>query len=171
MGIICIRLVIFFMCSSTIFVSSTDDSDGSSEGNFIHISSKFCSSSSHFNVNVSLLDLVFSSSLLDSMPNFPLGMFDDDEEITLPVSNNTLGSLSANMNLGLPKYQCISCEPPDCVDETICSNAFQVIGNSQKFLMISPSYNVNIKMLTVLEVTCSRHFRNGISLQRLHNKC
>ncbi len=59
------------------------------------------------------------------MPNFPLSMFDDDEENTLPLSGNTTFGLP-NMNLGQPKYQCHSCEQPDCSEETICTNAYQV---------------------------------------------
>lgn len=70
-------------------------------------------------------DLVFSSSLLESMPHFPLDMFGDDEENSLDVSGNgTLGLLSPNLNHHA-KYQCHSCEQPDCSEETICNNAYQ----------------------------------------------
>ncbi|KAI9557308.1 putative TGF-beta receptor type I saxophone protein [Daphnia sinensis] len=72
-------------------------------------------------------DLVFSSSLLESMPHFPLDMFGDDEENSLDVTgNSTLGLLSPNLNLNNhAKYQCHSCEQPDCLEETICNNAYQ----------------------------------------------
>lgn len=70
-------------------------------------------------------DLVFSSSLLESMPHFPLDMFGDDEENSLDVfGNGTLGLLSPNLNHHA-KYQCHSCEQPDCSEETICNNAYQ----------------------------------------------
>ena len=82
-----------------------------------------------FNFFFPFPDLTFSSSLLDHMPNLAPGSFeDDDEEDTLPLSgNNTFGLLPLNINLaGQPRYQCYSCEQPDCSEETICYDAFQV---------------------------------------------
>lgn len=73
-------------------------------------------------------DLTFSSSLLDHLPSF--GSLEEDEE-DLPVSasdSGFLGMSSSRLNIGKPQYQCYSCEQSDagdCVEETICYNAYQ----------------------------------------------
>jgi len=54
-----------------------------------------------------------------------MGMFEDDDENGLPISGNGTFGLP-NLNKHLPKYQCHSCEQPDCSEETICINAYQV---------------------------------------------
>jgi len=72
-------------------------------------------------------DLPFSSSLLEHMPSFSFNSIEEDEEDTLPVSsgNDSFLSSFSNLNLGLPRYKCHSCEQPDCSEETVCHNAYQ----------------------------------------------
>lgn len=100
------------------------------------------------------------------MPNFPLSIFEDEEENTLPVSGNgSFGLMPTNINLGEPKYQCHSCEQPDCSEETICSNAYQVISLS-KFLYRTLTYS----LVLVLEISSEGYFRTRISVERLYYK-
>lgn len=74
------------------------------------------------------LDLVFSSSLLDHMPSFSANSLEEDEEDTLPLTGNaSFGLFGLNINLVGPRYQCHSCEQPDCSEPSICHDAFQVI--------------------------------------------
>ena len=115
-----------------------------------------------FVLQLLIADLVFSSSLLEGMPSFP--MFDDDEN-SLPVSGNDTFNLP-NLNKHR-RYQCHSCEQP-CSEETICNNAYQVL-----FLYISCERSIYsfLNIVIVLEISCSRFFRAWICFQGLHYKC
>lgn len=98
-----------------------------------------------FVLQLLIADLVFSSSLLEGMPSFP--MFDDDEN-SLPVSGNDTFNLP-NLNKHR-RYQCHSCEQP-CSEETICNNAYQVL-----FLYISCERSIYsfLNIVIVLEISC-----------------
>jgi len=97
------------------------------------LSHLFCFSSFHYvfgsdEHDDSSEDLVFSSSLLDHLPNFSVNSLEEDEEDTLPLSGNaSFGLFGMNINSFLegPRYRCHSCEQPDCSEPSICHDAYQ----------------------------------------------
>jgi len=67
------------------------------------------------------------------MLGFSPNSVEEDEEDTLPLSGNASFSLfDLNINLAGARYQCHSCEQPDCSEPSICHDAFQV-----KFTLIN----------------------------------
>ena len=62
------------------------------------------------------------------MPSLSANSLEEDEEDTLPLAGNaSFGLFGLNINLLRPRYQCHSCEQPDCSEPSICHDAFQVI--------------------------------------------
>ena len=106
--------------------------------------------------------MVFSSSLLEHMPSFTFNSVEEDEEDTLPVSsgNNSFLGFPTNLNIGTPRYQCHSCEQPDCSEETICHNAYQV------FMQITVSCKYGAKwFISIMQCWKSRvRDTNGMEL-------
>lgn len=103
----------------------------------------------HFTFSLVFTDLIFSSSLLDAMPSFPLNVIDDEED-TLPAFGNLTfsGILPTGLNLGQPVYECVSCEQPDCSEQTTCKNAFQVFILHQYTIILL--YHINHIMSSLI---------------------